>query len=43
MFVHFVYLWQMFLATVADEIANLICVLFFLMADVIAIWLSGRC
>ena len=37
MFVHFVHLWQMLLATMADEIANLICVLFFLMADVIAI------
>ena len=47
MFVHFVHLWQMLLAIMADEIANLICVLFFffffLMADVIAIWLIGRC
>ena len=36
--VHFVHLWQMLLATVAIEIATLIC-LFFLMADVIAICL----
>ena len=38
MFVHFVHLWQMLLATVADEIANLICFVL-LMADVIAICL----
>ena len=35
--VHLVHLWQMLLATVADEIANLICIMFILMADVIAI------
>ena len=33
----------MLLATVADEIANLICIMFILMVDVIAMWLSGRC
>ena len=43
MFVHLIHLWQMLLITVADEIANLICIMFILMADVIAMWLSGRC
>ena len=33
----------MLLATVADGIANLICIVFILMADVIAMSLSGRC
>ena len=33
----------MFLATVADEIANSICIMFILMADVIAMCLGGRC
>ena len=33
----------MLFATVADGIANLICIMFILMADVIAMCLSGRC
>ena len=33
----------MLLATVADGIANFICIMFILMADVIAMCLSGRC
>ena len=36
-------MWQMLLATVADGIANLICIMFILMADVIAMCLCGRC
>ena len=46
--VHLIHLWQMLLATVADEIANLICIFVHLMADVIAMWqmlkpLQGGC
>ena len=33
----------MLFATVADEIANCDCIMFTLMADVIAMCLSGRC
>ena len=33
----------MLFATVADGIANLICIMFILMADVIAMYLGGRC
>ena len=33
----------MLLATVADGIATLDCIMFILMADVIAMCLSGRC
>ena len=42
MFNHLNHLWQMLLATVADGIANLICIMFILMADAIAMCLSGR-
>ena len=36
-------MWQMLFATVADGIAHCGCIMFTLLADVIAMCLSGRC